>query len=185
MEKKNPSYIMSSKLEEFCKNNSADAQNIVTNMISDSNKSLSDIWLDLNTPEVDLENEEDLMDFYHLLANQLECINKEIIKRINKNDYEKFLLLSLMKDVTDTLVHSDMTDYENLGDDHNRDDKINEYITVSVNKYDQYVNQYNDSMDSETELFSQLEKSNNILGIVYEKILNLKESHPEFKEKEE
>ena len=187
MEKKKPSYIMSSKLEEFCKNNSDNAD-IVYTMLSDSNRSLSDIWLDLNTPdtaEVDLKNEEDLMDFYHMLVARLEYIDKEILKRIAKNAYEKFLLISSMKNVADTLVHSDMTDYENLGDDDNRDDRINEYISVSVNEYDQYVNQYNNRMDSEMELLSLLEKSDNILEIIYEKITSLEESHPEFKEKEE
>ena len=186
MEKTMPSYIMSSKLEEFCKNN-PDNVDIVYTMLSDSNRSLSDIWLDLNTPdaaEVDL-NEENLMDFYDTLVARLEYINKEILKRISKIGYEKFLLISSMKDVADTLVHSDMTDYENLGDDDNRDGRINEYITGSVNEYDQYVNSYNSRMDSEMELLSLLEKSDNILEIVYEKIANLEELHPEFKEKEE
>lgn len=186
MEKKKPSYIMSSKLEEFCKNN-PDNVDIVNTMLSDSNRSLSDIWLDLNIPdaaEVDLKDEENLMDFYDTLVARLEYIDKEILSRISKIGYEKFLLISSMKDIADTLVHSDMTDYENLGED-NRDDRINEYITGTVNEYDDYISRYNSRMDSEMELLSLLEKSDHILEIVYEKIANLEELHPEFKEKEE
>jgi hypothetical protein len=172
MEKMKPSYIMSSKLEEFCKKNSSDTQDIVETMISESNMSLSDLWIDLNTP--DNLAEEDLPEFYKLLVDKLDYICKEIMKKISKIEYEKFLLITSMKDVAETLVHSDMSDYENLGDN-NTPDKIEEYLTVSVNKYQQYVEQYNDIFEQELELLSQFEKSSTILENVFKKNTDLEE----------
>jgi hypothetical protein len=94
------------------------------------------------------------------------------MKKISKIEYEKFLLITSMKDVAETLVHSDMSDYENLGDN-NTPDKIDDYLTVSVNKYQQYVEQYNDIFEQELELLSQFDKSSTVLENVFKKNTDL------------